>query len=383
MKELLGMTWDHPRGFDSIVATTEEYHKQVGNCRITWHKRSLKDFGDLPIERLIEKYDMIMIDHPFVGEAHAKNLLQPIETILPAEFINSQSQAHISPTFESYSYGGSQWVLPIDAATQVSAYSPKLMSQSSLPSNWSEYTEMMNSASFRSKVLWPLCETDVWCSFLTIASQLGNEQNKDVFSADGLNNDLAGEALSMLADLTKHLIKDCWNMNPINVLELMSQKNSPYVFSPLLFGYNNYSRPVGEARQIDFLNALSIHKENPFALLGGVGLAISAKSDHHNEISDYLQFIMQDEILSGSYFDAGGQPSTKSVWMSDDINARTSGFFTNTLGSMQSAFVRPRVAGFNVFQEKAAQVIHSKLNGKSSSESLTVDSINEIYGDCC
>ena len=383
MKKLLGMTWDHPRGFDSIVAATEAYHMHASDCHITWHKRSLKDFGDFPIERLIEKYDMIMIDHPFVGEAQEKKLLHPLESILPAEFMSSQNQAHIGPTFESYSYGGEQWALPVDAATQVGAYNPKLISLGSLPINWTEYTEMMAKTSFATKVLWPLCETDTWCSFLTIAAQLGSDPGKSVFSAGGLTSDLAVEALTILRELTKSVMDDCWKMNPINTLELMSRKGSEFAFSPLLFGYNNYSRPEGDAQRIEFCNALSVKQEKPVALLGGVGLAVSSKSQHHKILSDYLRFIMQEQIISGAYFDSGGQPSTSSVWMSKDINRRTAGFFSNTIASMERAFVRPRVAGFNIFQEKAARFLHSKLAKKGSSEASIVDSLNGIYKESC
>ena len=119
------------------------------------------------------------------------------------------------------------------------------------------------------------------------------------------------------------------------------------------------------------------------ALLGGVGIAISAKSKQNQELQDYLHFIMREEILSGSYFDAGGQPSTKSVWMSSDINARTAGFFSNTIESMENAFVRPRVVGFNIFQEKAAKLIHDGLTEKSVSEEQIVRSIDEVYRNCC
>lgn len=382
MTELMGMTWDHPRGFDSIVAATEAYHKQTNRCRITWNKRSLKDFGDFPIELLVGQYDLIMIDHPFVGEARVKDLLRPIETVLPESFIQNQREAHIGPTYESYAFGGTHWALPIDAATQVSAYNSNQMSHSDIPSCWSDFIEIM-STSFRSNVLWPLCQTDAWCSFLTLAAQLGNDQEKSVFSSEGLSHDIALETMAMVSELTEKVPKECWHLNPIDALELMSKKKSRYAFSPLLFGYNNYSRQKGKPGQIEFVNALSLKGKNPVALLGGVGLAISSKCDHQNEVSDYLQFIMQNEVMNGPYFEAGGQPSTRSAWQSIDINRRTAGFFTNTLGSMENAYTRPSVAGFNVFQEKAAKILHKRLITQSGGDSHTVGTINEIYRNYC
>jgi len=43
--------------------------------RIIWDIRSLKDFGDKPIEELIDEYDLITIDHPYMGQADKHGLL--------------------------------------------------------------------------------------------------------------------------------------------------------------------------------------------------------------------------------------------------------------------------------------------------------------------
>ena len=46
--KLRGMTWDHPRGFDPVVAASEVFRAETG-VEIVWDKRSLQAFADAPI----------------------------------------------------------------------------------------------------------------------------------------------------------------------------------------------------------------------------------------------------------------------------------------------------------------------------------------------
>ena len=56
---------------------------------------------------------------------------------------------------------------------------------------------------------------------------------------------------------------------------------------------------------VQFTNAICLSNQPPIALLGGVGIAVSGQTQHKKAISQFLNFIMQDQIVSGSYFDAG------------------------------------------------------------------------------
>ena len=87
MIELKGITWDHPRGYEPLRAASKEYSKEHPNVRISWKVRSLKEFGDMPIEDLIETYDIITIDHPYMGQALQNNLLVPLEKKLDRELL--------------------------------------------------------------------------------------------------------------------------------------------------------------------------------------------------------------------------------------------------------------------------------------------------------
>src|SRR5690606_452540 len=75
---LRGMTWSHPRGYDPMVATADAWFEKTG-IRIEWDKRSLQDFESFPVEQLARRYDLIVIDHPHVGQVTREGCLVPLD----------------------------------------------------------------------------------------------------------------------------------------------------------------------------------------------------------------------------------------------------------------------------------------------------------------
>ena len=75
---LKGMTWSHPRGYDPMVACSRIWKDKTG-VEIDWDKRSLQDFESFPVEELARAYDLIVIDHPHVGEVTAQDCLVPLD----------------------------------------------------------------------------------------------------------------------------------------------------------------------------------------------------------------------------------------------------------------------------------------------------------------
>ena len=61
MTILKGMTWDHSRGYDPMIATSKVFEKKHNNeISIEWDKRSLQAFADRPIEQMVEEYDLMV-----------------------------------------------------------------------------------------------------------------------------------------------------------------------------------------------------------------------------------------------------------------------------------------------------------------------------------
>ena len=46
---------------------------------IDWDKRSLQDFESFPVEELARAYDLIVIDHPHVGQITGEGCLAPLD----------------------------------------------------------------------------------------------------------------------------------------------------------------------------------------------------------------------------------------------------------------------------------------------------------------
>jgi len=46
---LRGITWNHSRGFVSVVATAQRFSEMRPEVEIRWEKRSLQEFADAPI----------------------------------------------------------------------------------------------------------------------------------------------------------------------------------------------------------------------------------------------------------------------------------------------------------------------------------------------
>jgi len=61
------LTWDHPRGYQPLEACALRWRSIEPDVTVRWERRSLKSFGDDPLDDLANRHDLIIIDHPFVG----------------------------------------------------------------------------------------------------------------------------------------------------------------------------------------------------------------------------------------------------------------------------------------------------------------------------
>src|SRR3546814_10531003 len=78
-----GLTWDHPRGYNALAAAAAT----SADCELDWDKQPLEGFEAHPIADLCARYDLVVLDHPHVGEAVAAGCLQPLEAHFGADEI--------------------------------------------------------------------------------------------------------------------------------------------------------------------------------------------------------------------------------------------------------------------------------------------------------
>jgi multiple sugar transport system substrate-binding protein len=369
MPTLKGMSWDHPRGFDPMVATAAEFTKKHPDYEIIWEKRSLQAFADRPIEQMAFDYDFMIIDHPHVGEASRKGLLIELDNYdLYKKNLEILEQQSAGVSHKSYEFNNHQYALAIDAATPVSAFRSDLIDK--IPTTFEEVIILAENK----KVMWPIKPVDAVSSFNTIAANTGNPINKNyqefVNKNDGI---LILKMMKQLADLNP---RNCLKMNPIETLEYMSS-NDEIVYCPLLYGYSNYSRKDFRNSLINFSNIPSFNQNKNNCLgsqIGGTGLAISNLTKHLDIALEYVYWVASAECQKDLYYYSGGQPGNIEAWNDESINTNCNNFFKDTLETLENAWLRPRYDGYMYYQEAAGIIINQYLSSDTSAEKA----INEM-----
>ncbi len=377
--ELRGVSWDHPRGHDCMVATAEAYRAVQPDVRITWQTRSLQDFADFPIQKLAETYDLLVIDHPFVGFAADDGCLLPLDEVLDRAVLADQATNTVGPSHRSYHYGGHQWGLATDAAGHVSAYRPDLIEElGGLPKTWDEVLALAEKqrGKDRARVANPLIPIDALMSFCSICAAAG----EDPFQTPDrvVSRSTGRQALGMLEALKNAAHPESLRRNPPRTLDLMSETDE-IAFVPMLFGYSNYAQPGFRPNIVRFTGVPTIGGgESRGGILGGAGVAISARTRYPEIAAAYAAYVASPEIQKGVYFDGGGQPGHRAAWLDDRVNAASSDFYKDTLASLDSAYLRPRYNGFMEAQERSGELVHHWLAKGGSADAL-LDDLDALY----
>ena len=101
MTTLHGITWDHPRGYDCIVAASAEYARQTG-VTVTWQKHPLSAFEGAPIEELAAGYDLLVMDHPHIPEAVEKGALAALDGHGFDDELAALASQSVGPSHDTY-----------------------------------------------------------------------------------------------------------------------------------------------------------------------------------------------------------------------------------------------------------------------------------------
>lgn len=333
-----GLTWDHPRGFNALDAAA----KAAPALGLSWSMHSLEGFETHPIAELCRQYDLVVLDHPHVGEAVAGDCLQPLEDIFTPEEINGWARDCIGPSLKSYQFVGQHWALPLDAATQVMAARPGF----DMPQTWDEVL------AFDGPVALSLAGPHAALSFQSICAALG--ERPATVDPDILISEAVGlTALDIMQRLTDESPRSVREKNPIGILQHMVDHDD-VALCPLIYGYVNY------ANNLIFANA-------PRAVggigstLGGTGIGISKRCNVTPELLDHLRWLMSPQAQIGFIPAHDGQPSLRAAWTDAVINARWGDFYYNTFDTLEAAYVRPRHGHAIAFQTAASQAIRDTL----------------------
>ena len=368
---LRGMTWDHARGFDPMVATAAEWSRSHPGVRIEWERRSLQAFADRPIREMAETYDLMVIDHPHVGEvAREGNLLALDGRGREAELAALAAQS-VGLSHPSYDFGGRQWALAIDAATPVASFRPDLLEAP--PRHWDAVMALARAG----RVAIPLIPINALMTFFGLARNLGYPVAED--PARLLAPDHAAEVLDRLAELAAHVDPRCLTLDPIGIYEWMGRTAEAPAYCPWAYGYTNYSRDGYCPFPLVFADAPGFGDNGPRGtVLGGTGIAVSAFTRHADVAVAYAFWIAGAECQKGLYFASGGQPGNAVAWEDEACNAACRNFFRNTRATLETAWLRPRYDGYMDLQDRAGTIVHRFLTGEAD-RAATIAALDQAY----
>ncbi|RKF19780.1 hypothetical protein DBZ36_04800 [Alginatibacterium sediminis] len=360
MLTLRGMTWDHPRGYAPLEQAALEYSKLHPEVNIIWERRSLQAFADRPIDVMAAEYDLMIIDHPHVGEITRKACLLKLDQVGRDQELAHLSRNSIGPSHQSYHYDGHQWALAIDAAAQIACSRPDLIDIA--PRRWSEVIELAKTG----KVLCPLKPVDAIDGFFSLCANLGNPVAQH--EAQLVDPKTGSDCLRLLRELASHVPQMCLSANPIEIFEIMSQEDD-FSYCPLMFGYTNYGRPNYRKHQLRFHDMPAIGDLGcKGSIIGGTGICISSLSKHQQAAIDFSFYLASESVQSGYYFEHQGQPAHKQAWLNPTINEQCNNFFKDTFETLEQSWVRPRYDGYMSLADDGGDLINNYLHKRVSTQ---------------
>ena len=174
------------------------------------------------------------------------------------------------------------------------------------------------------------------------------------------------------------MAQPCFDWNPIAVYDRLT-RGDEYLYRPFAYGYSNYARRGFARSPLRFADLVELPGGGLLrSVLGGTGLALSARCRHRQQALAYMAFVACGEVQRNIYVDSGGQPAHRTAWLDDRANFVAGDFFRATLRSTENAYVRPRYHGFLHFQETAGQPLAAWLRGQASRTEVE-NALNRIY----
>jgi multiple sugar transport system substrate-binding protein len=371
---LNGITWAHSRGITPLLAAAQRFSELHPGISINWKKRSLQEFADYPLEQLTGSYDLLIIDHPWVGCAAATGSVLPLDKYLPAAYLADQAAQSTGDSHESYCYEGHQWALAIDAATPAASYREDLLIKHNIPvpQTWNDVLHLAQ----KGKLAIPAIPIDLLMNFYMFC--IAHGETPFAQSEEVVSHDIGIKAMETMFLLYSQIDKRFFNCNPIAVAELMSTTDD-YWYCPFAYCYSNYARNGFAKKLLKYSGLVSFNNgENLRSTIGGTGIAVSSSTKHKKEAIEFAAWICSGDIQKTLYVQHGGQPGHRSAWLDEQANTLTNQFFKNLLPAMDRGYMRPRYNGYLLFQDHAGQPLQDYLLGKTRA-AFALEDMNNIY----
>ena len=378
---LSGLTWDHPRGYlvlDALAGTLEP------DVSMHWQRQPLEGFESRPLRTLADDFDLLVVDHPGLGDAVRDGALLPLDEVFSGPELSGWRAASVGASYDSYVLDGRPWALPLDAAAQVAVSRPDLMD--ARPASWAQARQAARD--YETTLCLGGPHALLMFSAICVAAgappaapaRPGPAGTESAAGDRPFVNETAGTAaLAIMADLLACADHELSQRNPIGVLDAMAERGGP-AYCPLVYGYVTYQRPLtGEPRSCRL--AAFDAPAGPGGIgsvLGGTGLAITRSAVELGAAAALLRTLLSDQVQLGLYAELGGQSSARQAWEHPGADAAGGGFYRGTLLTVERAWVRPRFAGYPEFQTAASAVLREGLLAGEPHAGL-VRTVNELF----
>jgi multiple sugar transport system substrate-binding protein len=371
---LRGITWNHSRALTPLVATAQRFEEHHPGIRIQWEKRSLHEFGHADIATLAHTFDLLVIDHPMVGDAEATGVLTDLSPLLSLEDKRDLQDDSSGPSFSSYIYNDKLFALPIDAAAPAASFRPDLLKDHGLeePRRWCDVLALARQGLVRM----PAFSADLFLNFIGLCVSTGSSVAGNPEQL--VDGEIGVQCLKQLSELASLMPNEIYDMNPIALYERMSNEDS-FAYCPFAYTYSNYSRDGFAAKHIRFSNPVALDDDTPMrTVLGGTGIAISYGCKDTALALEYSLFVAGRTCQRTLYGICGGQPARRSTWHDPVLNQISDDFFSRTAASLERAYVRPRYRNYVGLQERAGDAIagYCKHHGNAH---ITLEQIDRLY----
>ena len=369
MVQLRGITWDHPRGYRGLEAATAAHEASGSGVHVAWDRHSLHHFESHPIADLAAKYDLIVLDHPSMGDVARAQCL--VDLLPYGEQLNlPQLEADtVGASFASYRYQGGLWALPLDAACQVAVYRPDLLERLGVAPP--ETLDDVHALARHGPLALALGGVHAFMCFLTLCANLGSPFQAPP-AAMLEDREVGIVALETLRTLASYCPPEALEWNSIAALDALSTRDD-LLYIPYVYGFSSYS--IAATRRLIFTRIPAGRTGSICgSVIGGTGLAISRECAHLDAALDVAHDVTSASVQLQIGLD-DGQPARRSVWLDPQLNAAYAGFYQNTLPVIDASWLRPRYAGYVPFQSAAGEMVTGYLRDGSSPEA-TLDALD-------
>ncbi|GLY85353.1 hypothetical protein [Actinoallomurus iriomotensis] len=352
MTDYRGLTWDHPRGTVALNTAAERFSREAHGDTLGWDSQPLEGFESHPIGDLCARYDLVVLDHPHLGDALAADALRPLDDLFPVSVLDEWRAAAVGASAASYTARGRLWAAPLDAATQVSACHRETLPEP--PRTWEEALETVRRVPSALSLAGP----HALLTFFSLCQGLG-EAARTAREGPLVSRPTGVAALEMMRDAFAHCDPATARLNPIALLERLARGSLAYC--PFVYGYVNYAAAPGHP--VRFGDVPRLTPGGPLgSTLGGTGLAVSRRAQVSEALIGHIAWLMSADAQGRFLPWHEGQPARREAWTDPDVDEACGGFYSGTLATTEAAWVRPRHPGYTAFQASASALIRENLS---------------------